>query len=136
MLGFFEWFTIHNNWVFPIVAFVMWGILGMTSGNNWRSRLNWFLFVGLFGGLTLGGAATWDGYRTYKNHYTTCSRPEAQAAFYVFDFPRERCLKPFVGFVPVNSTGNVELKAVPEQEAKETKPVYQLVKAKEEKGHV
>lgn len=111
MLGFFDWFVIHNNWVFPVIAFAMWGLLGMVHESGWKKRLSWFLISGLLGAGVLGGMVTYDGYRTYKNHYTTCAKPSAVESFYVFDFQRERCLKPFVGFVPVNSTGNVELKA-------------------------
>ena len=111
MLGFFDWFVIHNNWVFIVFAFCMWGLLGMIHEDGWKRRVVGFIIIGLLGGGTLGSLVTWDGYRTYKNHYTTCAKPAAVEAFYVFDFPRERCLKPFVGFVPVNATGNVELKA-------------------------
>lgn len=128
MLGFFEWFTIHNNWVFIVITFLMWGILGMVHESGWKQRAIWFCIAGLLGASTLGTAITWDGYRAYKNHYTTCSKPEAVNAFYVFDFKRERCLRPFVGFVPVNEHGNLEIK----EAKKVSKQNYQLVNLKKE----
>lgn len=127
MLGFFDWVIIHNNWVFLVFSFALWGLLGMSYSEGWKKRLSWFLVGGVIGAVIVGGVGTYEGYRTYKNHYTTCAKPEAVNAFYVFDFQRERCLKPFVGLVPVNATGNVELKDAPKQPKQVTKPTYQLV---------
>lgn len=106
MLSFFNWFIIHNNWVLALVFILM--LIFMCCHDMPGRRIKYGL-IGLVIGLIPGGLSSWSGYSYYKNHYTTCSKPAAVKAFYVFDFEKERCLRPFVGLVPVNQKGNIEI---------------------------
>lgn len=105
MLGFWEWFTMHNNWVGSCLLYGMLAIWACVHSfrESWKSKIFAYVFlVGIFG-TTMNYLSTYlDGYGTYQRHYTTCSKPEAVASFYVFDAKKERCYKPVVGFAPVD----------------------------------
>lgn len=105
MLSYFNWLTIHNNWVLGLVWILMFVFFMCHDMKGERIK---FAAFGLVMALIPAGLSTWSGYHQYKNHYTTCSKPAAVSAMYVFDFDREVCLRPFVGFVPVDQEGNVE----------------------------
>ncbi|QEQ94886.1 hypothetical protein pEaSNUABM56_00087 [Erwinia phage pEa_SNUABM_56] len=130
MLGFWDWIVTHNNWVVALVTFAVCAFWGFAMGlgeNKKTKRTIMFLTVLIFGTGLNYLALYKDGYRNYKNNYITCSKPEAVAAFYIFDANKERCLKPFVGFVPVNSQDLVPVNE-PEKQPTAEKPLYQLTK--------
>lgn len=105
MMSFFEWLTIHNNWVPPTLMYgmmVIWGFF-LSFRESWKARVLSIAFlVGVLGTLINFSGTYLDGYGMYKKHWNTCKKPEAVAAFYVFDAQKERCLKPVVGFAPVD----------------------------------
>lgn len=45
---------------------------------------------------------SWTDYSDYKRHYTTCEKPVAKRAGYIFS--EERCWKPVTSYVKVNET--------------------------------
>lgn len=105
MLGFFDWWTMHNNWTPSLIIYAMmlfWALV-ISLKSSWKTyAFAIFLMVGV-GGTIMNFLGTYlDGYGSYKRHWTTCSKPEAVAAFYVFDAQKERCFKPVVGFAPVD----------------------------------
>lgn len=105
MLGFWEWFTMHNNWVSSVIVVVLFGVWGWTLGSGfsmWKHKGVAYLFASAIAGSVLFLGTYLDGYGTYQQHYTTCAKPEAVASFYVFDAKKERCYKPVVGFAPVD----------------------------------
>lgn len=108
MLGFWEWFTMHNNWVSSIVLLVIFSFWGWSLASGAESRKGkifaYFFTVCLLGGFLFWVGTYRGGYGMYKRHWTTCSKPEAVKAFYVFDSEKEQCLKPVLGFAPVDST--------------------------------
>jgi type IV secretory pathway VirB6-like protein len=106
MLSFFNWFIIHNNWALALVWILMFSFMFCHDMPGRRIK---YALIGLVIGLIPGGLSSWSGYNDYQNHYTTCSKPAAVKAFYVFDFEKERCFRPFVGLVPVNQKGNIEI---------------------------
>lgn len=105
MIGFWEWFTMHNNWVSSVVVVILFGVWGWVLGGSlstWKHKAVAYLFVSAVGGGTLFFGTYLDGYGMYQRHYTTCANPESVASFYVFDAKKERCYKPVVGFAPVD----------------------------------
>uniref|UniRef100_A0AAU8GEC3 Uncharacterized protein n=1 Tax=Salmonella phage vB_SEnST11_KE22 TaxID=3161173 RepID=A0AAU8GEC3_9CAUD len=105
MIGFWEWLTMHNNWVPGTALYIMmfvWSVV-VSYRESWKYKLTCFLWLFVVIGTIFNGLSTYgDGYRMYKNHWTTCAKPEAASSFYVFDAQKERCLKPVVGFAPVD----------------------------------
>lgn len=104
-MGFLEWLTVHNNWV-PVsvlyTAMLIWVFVAWKPSSWKEGVFAMVVMVGIFGTLFNFLGPYLDGYGSYKRHWTTCSKPEAVAAFYVFDEEKERCFKPVVGFAPVN----------------------------------
>lgn len=105
MMSFFEWLTIHNNWVPATLMYgmmVIWGFV-LSFRDSWKIKvLSIGLMVGVLGTLLNFSGTYLDGYGAYKKHWNTCKKPEAVAEFYVFDAQKERCLKPVIGFAPVD----------------------------------
>lgn len=106
MLSYLNWLMIHNNWVVGAVWVLMCVFFFCHDMKGERLK---YAAIGLVLGLFPAGLSTWSGYHQYKNHYITCSKPAAVSAMYIFDFDRETCLRPFVGFTPVDEKGNVEI---------------------------
>ncbi|AGZ17504.1 hypothetical protein X824_gp030 [Escherichia phage 4MG] len=105
MIGFWEWYTMHNNWVSSVILLVIFGFWGWSLGSGfstWKHKTVSYLFVGAVGFLMFYLGTYQGGYGMYKRHWTTCSKPAAVEAFYVFDAQKERCFKPVVGFAPVD----------------------------------
>lgn len=120
MMGFFEWFITGNNWLAPLVFFLvcsLWGWVAAKGEKGMAAPLIDFLLVIVVG---IGGNAwmVYSVYHKYTNHWTTCSKPEAVANFYVFDNERSLCLKPVFGLVPVDNKDVIELN-VPTQPTQE-----------------
>lgn len=105
MIGFWEWLTMHNNWVPGVIMYAMmllWALVIAFKG-TWKGYVVAIALMVGVGGTLFNFLGTYlDGYGMYKRHWTTCSKPEAVDAFYVFDAQKERCFKPVVGFAPVD----------------------------------
>lgn len=111
MVGFWQWILMHNNWVPAAVMYgvmFLWGCV-LSLGESSRHKICAFIFVVITGTLLNFLTVYMDGYGAYKNHWKTCAKPEAVAAFYVFDARRERCFKPVVGMAPVDDN-NIKFK--------------------------
>ncbi|HDR2377108.1 TPA: hypothetical protein QCH88_004355 [Enterobacter asburiae] len=105
MIGFWEWLTMHNNWMPGTIMYAMMAIWGLVFSfrDSWKHKVvSLVLMVGILGTLFNFLGTYLDGYGAYKKHWNTCTKPEAVAAFYVFDAQKERCFKPIVGFAPVD----------------------------------
>lgn len=105
MIGFWEWLTMHNNWVSAVIMFGIFVFCGWslsTGAVTWKGKAVAVVVVAFFSGLLFYLGTYQGGYGMYKRHWTTCSKPEAVNAFYVFDAQKERCFKPVVGFAPVD----------------------------------
>jgi len=114
MLSYIDWLFTGYHYLPYIIMFVLWGSLGaIIMSGNWVFRLKSMVAYGILCGALFGGMSTSQDYRLYKNNMTTCMKPAAMAAGYVFDAQSEKCMKPFVGYVPVSSYGNIEVKPKP-----------------------
>lgn len=105
MIGFWEWLTMHNNWVPGVIMYAMmllWALV-IAFRSTWKGYVVAIVLMAGVGGTLFNFLSTYlDGYGMYQRHYTTCAKPEAVASFYVFDAKKERCYKPVVGFAPVD----------------------------------
>lgn len=121
MMGFFEWFISDNNWVASTAFFLvclLWSWVGVKSESKKVMKIITGLAIGGFIGIAMNFWMSYSAYHNYANHWKTCSKPEAVASFYVFDNERSVCLKPVVGFIPVDNKDIIEIKPtiVPEGE--------------------
>ncbi|WPK37728.1 putative membrane protein [Escherichia phage AV124] len=105
MIGFWEWLTMHNNWVPGVIMYAMmllWALV-IAFRSTWKGYVVAIVLMAGVGGTLFNFLSTYlDGYGMYQRHYTTCAKPEAVVSFYVFDAKKERCYKPVVGFAPVD----------------------------------
>lgn len=105
MIGFWEWLTMHNNWVPGVIMYAMmllWALV-IAFRSTWKGYVVAIVLMAGVGGTLFNFLSTYlDGYGMYQRHYTTCAKPEAVESFYVFDAKKERCYKPVVGFAPVD----------------------------------
>ena len=107
MIGFWDWLLMHNNWVFGLVLLLFFGFWGWGLGagaKTWEGKTVAYGLASIVAVLMFFMTTYVGGYGMYKRHWTTCSKPEAIEAFYVFDAEKERCFKPVVGFAPVDDT--------------------------------
>lgn len=105
MIGFWEWFTMHNNWVPSVLLYAMMLVWALVAAfrSSWKAYAVAIVLIVGGGGTLFNFLGTYlDGYGSYKRHWTTCSKPAAVEAFYIFDAQKERCFKPIVGFAPVD----------------------------------
>lgn len=105
MLGFWQWLFVHNNWVGALImygALFLWGCV-ISLGDSSKHKVCSFILAAVIGTLFSFLTTYQDGYRSYKNHWTTCNKPEAVAASYIFDEAKERCFKPVTGLITVDA---------------------------------
>ncbi|AKJ73483.1 hypothetical protein SP40_42 [Salmonella phage 40] len=62
----------------------------------------YLMLVVVFGTIFNALSTYGDGYSMYKNHWTTCAKPEAVAAFYVFDAQKSVASSLWLVFAPVD----------------------------------
>lgn len=101
-MGFFD-FLIHNPVIIlvSICAGAIYGLI-MGIGKDIKDKMAWVGISVLVWGLVFGSLSTFADYNDYKNHYTTCEKPVAKRAGYIF--ADNRCWKPTNSYVKVNQT--------------------------------
>lgn len=105
MMTYWQFMTTDNlvAFFFCLIAGAIMGLLtSVGECDNFKERAGWVAISVLFWAVISFPATTWVEYDKYKNHYTTCEKPVAKRAGYIFG--EKRCWKPVSGYVTVNSS--------------------------------